>query len=77
METYLDELLLIDDMTIIYHNDDLKYKVNELMHYLESGMWLQDYELDENNLIPCHIKRGILSQDILFNFLANIDKQQL
>lgn len=77
MESYLDELLLIDDVNTIYQSDDLKYKTKELMYYFESGIWLEDYQSDENNLIPTHIKRGILSQDTLYNFLENIDKEQL
>ena len=43
-----------------------------LTRYLESGQWLRDYELDEQGLLPEDLKRGVLSQDALFDFLERI-----
>ena len=43
-----------------------------LTRYLESGQWLRDYELDEQGLLPAGLKRGVLSQDALFDFLERI-----
>ena len=46
--------------------------VAELTRYFESGDWLRDYELDEQGLLPRDLKRGVLSQDALFDFLEEI-----
>ena len=41
----------------------------ELLHYYRSGAWLSDYEADERGELPGDLKRGILSQDGLWNLL--------
>ena len=43
--------------------------LGELVHYYESGQWLRDYELDEQGLLPRDLKRGVLSQDGIYNLL--------
>ena len=40
-----------------------------LTEYYEGGQWLKDYEADEQGLIPSEVKRGILAQDTLYDFL--------
>ena len=44
-------------------------QLKELLDYYENGQWLLDYELDEQGLLPGQLKRGILSQDGLYNLL--------
>ena len=41
-----------------------------LLDYYESGQWLKDYEADERGDLPRDLKRGVLSQDGLWNLLA-------
>lgn len=41
----------------------------ELVAYYESGQWLQDYEADERGELPRDLKRGVLSQDGLWELL--------
>ena len=41
----------------------------ELREYYESGQWLQDYEADERGELPRDLKRGVLSQDGLWELL--------
>ena len=43
-----------------------------ITHYYEDGLWLWDYELDENGYFPHDLKRGILSQDGFYNFLTGL-----
>ena len=43
-----------------------------LKRYLDSGQWLRDYEKDEQGLLPENLKRGVLSQDGLYNLLSEI-----
>ena len=45
-----------------------------LMQYYESGQWLEDYQLDEQGLLPPGLKRGVLSQDAVYNFLMEISE---
>ena len=51
---------------------DREEKLKILIEYYESGQWLQDYEADEQGLIPKDLKRGVLSQDGLFDLLNEI-----
>lgn len=44
-----------------------------LTEYYQSGQWLADYEADERGEIPRDLKRGVLSQDGLWNLLQSID----
>ena len=41
----------------------------ELVDYYESGRWLKDYEADERGELPRDLKRGVLSQDGLWDLL--------
>lgn len=47
-------------------------KLKLLLKYYKSGRWLKDYQLDEQQLLPKNLKRGILSQDEFYNFLGSI-----
>lgn len=40
-----------------------------LIDYYESGQWLKDYEADERGELPRNLKRGVLSQDGLWELL--------
>ena len=41
-----------------------------LAEYYDSGLWLSDYEADERGEIPKDLKRGVLSQDGLYDLLS-------
>ena len=41
-----------------------------LAEYYDSGLWLSDYEADERGEIPKNLKRGVLSQDGLYDLLS-------
>ena len=64
MEQLFDEALAMDPEEL-RGSEQLK----ELLDYYENGQWLQDYELDEQGLLPGQLKRGVLSQDGLYNLL--------
>lgn len=42
-----------------------------LMAYYDSGQWRQDYEADEAGVFPPELKRGVLSQDGLWNLICD------
>ena len=41
-----------------------------LRYYYFGGQWLLDYEADERGELPRDLKRGVLSQDALWDLLA-------
>ena len=45
-----------------------------LREYMDSGLWLSDYEADERGELPAELKRGVLSQDGLYDLLSEADK---
>lgn len=52
--------------------EEIQMKVRLLDEYYTSGEWQKDYEADEAGLFPADLKRGILSQDGLYDFLMKI-----
>lgn len=61
-----------DNPVFIIKNEELKSALCMLIHYYENGQWLHDYELDEKGLLPKNLKRGILAQDTVYDFLERI-----
>lgn len=49
--------------------------LQELIEYYENGQWLADYEADEVGLLPHDLKRGVLSEDGVYNLLFEIEQQ--
>lgn len=60
-----------------YKNKNLQRKLKVLTNYYENGKWLKDYQLDEENLLPKNLKRGILSQDGIYNFLSEVENREV
>ncbi len=58
-----------------FENKKMQVKVSLLTQYLESGQWLRDFELDEKGELPKELKRGILSEDGLYNLIADIEQK--
>ena len=50
-------------------------QIKALQTYMESGQWLQDYQADERGELPKDMKRGVLSEDGLYNLLCEIDEK--
>lgn len=76
MEQYLDEILAeirsVRDSNaalILVGNTAVQLKLETLRAYFESGLWLHDYECDEQGELPTDLKRGVLAQDTLYNLL--------
>ena len=55
---------------IAQSGDELHMKARLLDEYYTSGMWQEDYEADEAGAFPADLKRGVLSQDALYDFLT-------
>lgn len=43
--------------------------LKELTDYYTSPVWMADYQADERGEIPAHIRRGVLSEDGIYNLL--------
>ena len=52
--------------------DRVKKATDILAEYVESGLWMEDYEADERGELPQDLKRGILSQDGLYDLFEAI-----
>jgi hypothetical protein len=53
---------------------DFKSDLALLKEYMESGQWKADFEADEAGIIPEEVKRGVLSEDGLYDLLQGADK---
>ena len=75
MEQILDEITLISKINPeeITTDATVQEKICILEEYLDSGQWMRDYECDERGELPGDLKRGILSEDALYNLLAEIN----
>lgn len=67
MEEIFDSLLAAEN--IGENKEDLR----ALAEYYDSGLWLSDYEADERGELPRDLKRGVLSEDGVYNLLGRID----
>lgn len=76
MEARYDEvtrgLAALEEAIDEYEN--FKSELDALKDYMESGEWRNDYEADETGQIPAGLKRGVLSEDALYNLLQDADK---
>ena len=54
----------------------VRRQIETLRCYMESGQWLADYEADERGEFPAGMKRGVLSQDGLYDLLAETEKRR-
>ncbi|MBE5791567.1 MAG: DUF4298 domain-containing protein [Clostridiales bacterium] len=71
MEQIFDTLTLIvnDPSWRISGKTEAIQMMDDLLAYYESGLWLKDYEMDEKGLIPNSVKRGVLSEDGVYNLI--------
>ena len=76
MEQILDEVLevLNNSPSSIKEDIVIREQIQQLTQYYNGGQWLQDYECDERGELPVDLKRGVLAEDTLYNFLDDIKK---
>lgn len=66
METRFDRALASPEDPAV--REDLE----ALANYMDSGLWLADYTRDELGFLPKDLKRGVLSEDGLYNLLTEM-----
>jgi len=55
----------------------LREMLASLIFYYDNGLWMRDYTYDEKGMLPSNLKRGVLSEDGVYNLLCQIhDIQQ-
>ncbi len=73
MEDRYDEVIRVlaalEEAVDEYKN--YKSELDALKDYMDSGQWKEDFEADEAGLIPADVKRGVLSEDGLYNLLQD------
>jgi len=76
MEQYMEEVAeaLRNAPNKLKNSDELCKKIAALTGYMDSGQWLSDYEADERGELPEDMKRGVLSQDGLYNLICEIEE---
>lgn len=52
----------------------LHARIAELEAYYTDGQWLRDYEDDEAGRLPAQLRRGVLSQDAVYDLLRRRDE---
>lgn len=50
---------------------EARESIRELSAYYDSNEWKQDYADDEQGLLPNDLKRGVLSEDAIWNLLED------
>ena len=72
MEVYFDMLSSTarSNPQILKEDVNLQKMLYELTSYYESGQWLKDFEADERGELPKDLKRGVLSEDGVYNLLS-------
>ena len=81
MEQILDEVTeAVSSLTeALEKYSTIQDKLQELSAYYGSEQWRQDFDDDSAGEIPSNLKRGVLSEDAVYNLLADISdlKEQL
>ena len=74
MEQYMNDVseVLKNCPKSIKEDEMIKLKIEELEKYQDSGQWLLDYKCDERGELPSDLKRGVLSEDMLYNLLCDV-----
>ena len=78
MEQYLDDILegLHEDDQNIWEDEVLQEKLKDLSEYYNNGLWLEDYDRDCAGEFPRDLKRGVLSQDTLYDLFEELRQNE-
>ena len=71
MEQILDEVTeVVYVLSVALENYiAIQDKTRGLIDYYESAQWRQDFNDDAAGKLPCDLKRGVLSEDAVYNLL--------
>ena len=74
MEKYFDRVRMAFDCApdSVFTDKKLRHMRSALIDYMDGGMWQKDYHADEEGMLPVGMKRGVLSEDGLYDLLTEI-----
>ncbi len=77
MELYFDTIhRALQENVNILHDLPLRAMLDVLTAYYDGGQWLSDYEADERGELPPDLKRGVLSQDGVYELFSQIQNRE-
>ena len=73
MESYLDEsaAAVAELSEALEKYEKVQNKYYKLADYYGSRKWMDDYEADEAGKLPKDLKRGVLSEDAVYDLLTD------
>ena len=76
MEKYLDDAkeAVKNVSSALEDFMEAQKKIIALEHYYEGGCWKKDFEDDEAGLLPSYLKRGVLTEDAIYDLLTDNDE---
>jgi hypothetical protein len=75
MEAAFDRLsqAIAQNPASLFSDRRLIARRKRLLRYYEGGGWMADYRRDERGELPTDLKRGVLSEDGLWNLLTDME----
>lgn len=49
-------------------------QLEKLTEYYESVLWAKDYDDDNAGKLPCDLKRGVLTEDAIYDLLGDVSR---
>ena len=73
MESYLDEAgaAITELAEAMDRYEKVQSKYYKLENYYGSTKWIDDFEADEAGKLPADLKRGVLSEDAVYNLITD------
>lgn len=73
MESYLDEsAAALEELAgALGRYEDIQNKYYKLEDYYGSKRWMDDFEADEAGKLPDDLKRGVLSEDAVYDLITD------
>ena len=79
MELYLDRAssAVMQLSAALDNYIDVQESISALDEYYSSDNWKQDYADDEAGLLPPNLRRGVLSEDAVWNLLSDTKEMNI
>ena len=73
MESYLDEAgaAVAELAEAMDRYEKIQSKYYRLENYYGSSKWIDDFEADEAGRLPADLKRGVLSEDAVYDLITD------
>ncbi len=73
MESYLDEAgTAVAELTeAMDRYEKIQSKYYKLENYYGSSKWIDDFEADEAGKLPADLKKGVLSEDAVYDLITD------